>query len=196
MQQAWDIAALDDVLTDIRSPDEQLQHHLPEGQLFQSLPDWQHAATLSDGEVVNILADGVQNSNITRAMGLAPVNAPTVTSVVGQGPANDSEFVVTHLIGTRYNHNAKTFDDRRVNDHRGNDTTGIHRLIKQQPKDHRDTDRRQEERKTSDVRESNGHRGNRQEINRGHDGNTDGGDRRGPQLNRDAQMVSRGTSFS
>ena len=43
------------------------------------------------------MADGVPDPNTTRAMGLVPVNALKVTSVVGQGPDTDDEFVVTHL---------------------------------------------------------------------------------------------------
>ena len=61
------------------------------------MPDGQIAATLPDGVVNDILADGFSNPNTTRAMGLVPVNALKVTSVVGQGPDTDDEFVVTHL---------------------------------------------------------------------------------------------------
>ena len=62
-----------------------------------SLPDWQLADTLPDGLTVNILADGVTDPNITRAMGLVPVNAPQATSVVGHSPEIDGEFRVTRI---------------------------------------------------------------------------------------------------
>ena len=54
------------------------------------------------------MADGVPDPNTTRGMGLVPVNALKVTSVVGQRPDYDDEFKVTHLIGNRQNHIGKT----------------------------------------------------------------------------------------
>ena len=90
------------------------------GALRVSLPDWQLADTLPDGLTANILADGVTTPNITRAMGLVPVNAPQATSVVGHSPSIDDEFRVTHLISTRPNRLDKSSDGRLVNDHQGN----------------------------------------------------------------------------
>jgi hypothetical protein len=66
------------------------------------LPDGQPADTLSEWVSVYNLADGTQNLNTTRAMGFGSVNAPQATSVVGHSPEIDSEFIVTHLIGTRH----------------------------------------------------------------------------------------------
>ena len=46
----------------------------------------QHAGTLPDLGVDDVMADGAPDPNTTRAMGLVPVNALKVTSVVGQEP--------------------------------------------------------------------------------------------------------------
>ena len=62
------------------------------------------------------MADGVQNSNTTRAMGLPLVNAHQVTSVEGLEPDHDSEFVISRL----NNLNGKTSDAHRSEEHRGN----------------------------------------------------------------------------
>ena len=43
------------------------------------------------------MADGMNNPNTTRAMGLVPVNALKVTSVVGHSPDSEDEFLVTRL---------------------------------------------------------------------------------------------------
>jgi hypothetical protein len=93
---------------------------LPKGQPFKSLPDWQPADTLPDWVLANIMADGVKNSDITRAMGSGSVNAQQATSVVGNGPDYDSEFVVTHLIGSKHQGaTAKTSGGQQVTDLRG-----------------------------------------------------------------------------
>ena len=91
----------DDVQTYITSPDGRLLLAQPYAQTFQPLPDWQLADTLPDGGSVNIQADGVDSSNITRAMGLVPVNARTVTSVMGLGPNIDDEFAISRLEANR-----------------------------------------------------------------------------------------------
>jgi hypothetical protein len=87
---------------------------LPDGH-FQSLPDWQHVDTLPEWGSMNFLADGGNTSNTTRAMGLVPVSAHQVTSVVGLGPEIDDEFVLTRT----YNRQGKSSEDRKSNDHRG-----------------------------------------------------------------------------
>ena len=66
-------------------------------QAADTLPDWRVGNIVPDGAAHTLLADGVPDPNTTRAMGLVPVNALKVTSVVGQGPDTDDEFVVTHL---------------------------------------------------------------------------------------------------
>ena len=70
-----------------------------------------------------------------RGMGLVPVNPHKVTSMVGQGPDIDDEFLVTHLSnrlgktsGGQMNSDHRgnrrpdddTADDRRLNDKKGN----------------------------------------------------------------------------
>ena len=88
------------------------------------MPDWQRTATLPDlglynilpdGAVLQALADGVLDPNTTRAMGFGSVNALKATSVVGQEPDYDSEFVVTR----HSNHRDKTSDLRQSTGHRG-----------------------------------------------------------------------------
>ena len=69
--------------------------------------------------MIDILADGVPDPNTTRAMGLVPVNALTVTSVVGQGPLLDDEFRVNRISSYKLNHPDKT-SGGQVTDHRGN----------------------------------------------------------------------------
>ena len=73
------------------------------------------------------MADGVQNSNTTRAMGLVPVNALKVTSVVGQGPDFDDEFRVTR----HSKRLGKTSGGQQANDHRGSSSnqTQINRRV-------------------------------------------------------------------
>ena len=84
---------------------------MPDGQLAVTLPDWAHP---------NILADGKSNPNITRAMGIGPVNAPQATSVMGQGPNIDDEVVIRRLeVNRQVDRKVKTSDDHQVNDHRG-----------------------------------------------------------------------------
>ena len=58
-------------------------------------------------------------------MGLVPVNAPQVTSVVGHRPAtDDDEFVIRRLeVNRQLDHKAETSDDRDSKGHRGTDTT-------------------------------------------------------------------------
>jgi hypothetical protein len=56
------------------------------------------------------------SSNITRAMGLVPVNARTVTSVMGLGPTIEDEFVISRVA----NRQGKTSDIRNFDEHRGN----------------------------------------------------------------------------
>ena len=80
----------------------------------------QHAGTLPDWGVDDMMADGAPDPNTTRAMGLVPVNALKVASVVGQGPDHDDEFKVTHLIGTRPNHIGKSSGGQQATDHQGN----------------------------------------------------------------------------
>ena len=62
-----------------------------------SLPDGQPADTLSEWVLANTLAPNILDDDTTRAMGLVPVNAPTVTSVVGLEPDHNSEFVVSRI---------------------------------------------------------------------------------------------------
>ena len=74
----------------------------------------QHADTLPDWVLSNIMADGVADPNTARAMGLVPVNARKVTSVVGHSLEIDSEFVVTRIVSDGQNRNRprNTSDDR------------------------------------------------------------------------------------
>jgi hypothetical protein len=74
--------------------------------------------------LVNILADGVQNPYTTRAMGLVPVNAPKVTSVVGRDRELDDEFVETRLSFSRPDRMRESPDDRDSKGHRGANSTG------------------------------------------------------------------------
>ena len=123
-------------------------------------------------------------------MGLGPVNAPPVTSVVGQGPEIDDEFVVTRS-SNRLN---KTLGDPQVIDHR-NDQTRSNQAARG---------------KTSDDLGVTGHRGNQDEHSQDIRRNTDDSsnrrrktkiidaqaDCRGNQEYCNAPQVSRGTSFS
>ena len=70
------------------------------------------------------MADVTQEDNITRAMGLVPVNALTVTSVMGHNSEIDSEFNVNRLTsirpkGQQADATAKTSGGQQVTGHRG-----------------------------------------------------------------------------
>ena len=58
------------------------------------------------------MADVIADDNITRGMSLGAVNPLQVTSVVGHGPDEPDEFVVTHYRKA----DAKTSVDRQIND--------------------------------------------------------------------------------
>ena len=72
---------------------------------------------MPDDQAPRLLADRVPDPNITRAMGLVPVNALKVTSVVGHIPAtDDDEFRVTR----HSNRLGKTSGGHQAADHWGN----------------------------------------------------------------------------
>ena len=80
------------------------------------MPDGQLAATLPDGVVNDVLADGVSDPKITRPMGLVPVNALKVTSVVSHSPDSEDEFLVTRLSISRPDRTSECPDDRDSKD--------------------------------------------------------------------------------
>jgi len=66
------------------------------------------------------MADGMTVPGTTRAMGLVPVNALKVTSVVGPDPDLIDEFVVTRLSMDRPNLTRMSPGDRDSKDRGGN----------------------------------------------------------------------------
>ena len=95
---------------DYATRDERLSQQQPDGAPFESSPDGDPAGTLSDWGSSKILADGVSDPNTTRAMGLVPVNALKVTSVVGKGPDIEDQFTVNRISSSRLNRLGKTSD--------------------------------------------------------------------------------------
>ena len=57
-------------------------------------------------------------------MGLVPVNALKVTSVVGQGPDYDDEFRVNRISSSGLNRHDKTSGGLQVSEHRGKNSIG------------------------------------------------------------------------
>ena len=93
---------------------------MPDWQLADTLPDWRLANISVDEVALQVLADGADSSNLMRGMALGPVNPPKVTSMRGQDPIPDDEFVVTRLTNIRPDNLEKTSDNRAFDGHRGN----------------------------------------------------------------------------
>ena len=64
------------------------------------------------------MADVMSDDKTMRGMAMRPVNPPKVTSMVGQGPDLDGEFVVTHLIGGDRERKARQTQEANTNRNR------------------------------------------------------------------------------